>query len=414
MYKSFLGNMSKYYKKNYSQAELQDFLANPHKTFSVLRKHCPVFWNEYFNHWLIFDYDTCKIVLTDTDLFSSQSAETFSLAPELREEMEPFYASMKKWMVLQDGENHKKIRQAVAKIFTPKSLEIQRERATNIAKSLIVKLKEQEKFDFIKEYATPLPASIFLGMLGVELDMISTVESWVRKIARVVGRTKDVNALLEGRNALVAMEVYLKEKINERRLKKEEDIISVIINANEKSVISDDEVIANCVMLMSGGFGTIEATLSGGVLELLKNPKQLEKLKNDWSLLDNSIEEILRYVCPAQAPTRIASKDLVLNGVKIKKGQGVAPVVASANRDINIFKDPNMFDISRMNNPHLSLGLGRHHCIGASLSRIQLPIAVKTFFDSFPNVKLDSNIEDWNDDNLSFRMLRSLYLKNNV
>ena len=412
MYQPVIGNFSRFIKMKMPQKSLNKFLYQPYSMYAKMRKHCPVFWSEHFKHWLFFDYDTVKIILSDNQTFSSQSVETFNLLDDFREEMSPFYEIMERWMVLKDDPEHRILRNIMAKMFTPASVALRADRTKQLAQSLIDEMKKKEVVDLAADFALPLPASVFLDIFGIEESNFTVVEGWVRKIAVVVGRTRDPKALKDGQEALLKMKAYLLNKIEASEVK-EGSLLYILIKGKKENKITEQDLIANSIMLLSGGFGTIEATILGGMTALLKDKQQFTLLKENPELMDLAIEEILRFTSPAQAPTRVTTKDVKINGVWIKKGQGVAPIVGSANRDERIFKNADKLDITRKNNPHLAMGIGKHHCIGTSLLDLQGPIAFSLLLNTFPNMELLDEREDWNTDNFSFRTLKSLRVRLN-
>lgn len=415
VYHRFIGNISRYYKKTFSQKELEKFLYNPYPYYSKMRKFAPIFWSEEFKHWLVFDYDGVEEVLVNNRDFSSQSIETFNLISENRELLSPFFDIMKDWLVLKDDPRHSEMRKVISKVFTPKYLLSKESEIRIIADNCLNKVLNLNEFDIHNEYSVPFASEVFMKLLGVNSDDLELVEPMIKDLALVVGRTRNIEYLNRGIEGIKNLEKYLIEVIAERKLFPKDDILSLLIEANDKGILSDKELIAQAIMLLSGGFETISATLSGGIQCLLQNKEELDKLNSNYDLIDLLIEETLRYVAPAQAPTRIAIRDVNFRGVKIKKGQGVAPVVASANRDEKQIFLPNQFLIERKTN-HLSMGKGIHHCIGASLSRLELKIAFKSLLKTkiLDDLVLVNKKEDWNVDNFSFRLPRTVMVKQKI
>lgn len=412
-----LGRVSKYYKKTLHPDTLSDFLSNPYPYYQKARDYAPVLWSEQFKHWLVFDYERVREVLVDSNNFSSQSLETFNLIEENRDIVEPFFKIMGDWLVLKDEPRHAEMRAVIAKAFTPKYLASKEADTRRIAQKNIEKISRMDSFDFHNDFSVPFAASIFMDMLGVNPEDLGRVEPWIKDLALVVGRTRNIEHLKKGVNAIKEMEKYLEEIIEQRKYEPQNDIISLLVQANEKNILSNSEMSAQAIMLLSGGFETVSATLSGAALAFLKHKQEFQKLKTNMNLLPLAIEEMFRFVSPAQAPTRVASRDINFYGVKIKKGEGVAPIAASANRDARVFDEPNRFIIDRNPNPHLAMGKGIHHCVGASLSRMEIRIVMEEIVkvNLFNEVDLiDTEKEDWNVDNFSFRLPKSVNIKRTV
>lgn len=409
----FTAKLSKGYKKVFSDSELKEFLLDPYPKYELLRKIAPVFWSEHFKHWLVLDYEKVYIALTDKERFSSESLETFSLLSANRELLDPFLEIMGRWLVLKDDPKHKAMRNVLAKVFTPKFLNSKKESFRQISDELIKEIEQGDDiFDFHSQLSVPFASRVFMNLFGIPFQDVNYIEPLIKDLALVVGRTRDANLMKRGIRGIKEMEKYLLNAIENKKQQPGNDIITLLINANKKGILDDKEMVAQAIMLLSGGFETISATLSGGMLALLKNPKELLKLKNDPSIIPLAIEECLRFVAPAQSPTRIARYDMDFFGVKIKKGEGVAPVVASANRDPKVFDRPNQLIVDRTPNEHLAMGKGSHHCIGAILSRMELQIFFEQFLTSdLVNMSLvDDKYEDWNTDNFSFRIPKSILI----
>lgn len=408
-----IGNLSKYYKRTMSRSELEHFLYNPYPFYSKMRKFAPVFWSEEFKHWLVFDYDGVSEVLVNNDVFSSESIETFNLVAENRDLISPFFDIMKEWLVLKDDPRHADMRQVIAKVFTPKYLLSKEQQIKKIAEEKAEVILSRKEFDFHNDFSVPFSSEVFMNLLGVNSKDLHIVEPMIKDLALVVGRTRNIDFLKKGIQGIKNLEEYLTSVIIDRKQNPQNDILTLLVQANDRGVLTESELTAQAIMLLSGGFETISATLSGGVQCLLKNKRELNKLHSNRNLVNNMIEETLRFVAPAQAPTRIAAKDINFRGIKIKKGEGVAPVVASANRDEQKFKNPDVFLIDRKEKSHLAMGKGVHHCIGASLSRMELKIAIEVLLDSgiLNNIQLKSEKEDWNTDNFSFRLPKTVMVE---
>jgi len=409
-----VGNLSKLYKKSLSQKRLEIFLYNPYPFYKRMRSLSPVLWSEQFKHFLVFDYDSVLEVMSDQKNFSNESLETFNLVEENRDIVAPFFKIMGEWLVLKDDPRHSEMRNILARAFTPKYLSSIEEDMEKVSLRHLNKVKNLDNFDFHNDFSVPFASEVFMKLLGVNHEDLDLVEPWIKDLALVVGRTKNVDYLKRGVKAIMEMKQYLERVIEEKKRVKTNDMISLLVEANKNGVLTDSEISSQAIMLLSGGFETVSASLSGGVMALLKNKNQLDYLMDNPQFISKTIEEIFRFVSPAQAPTRVAKRDINFHGIKIKKGQGIAPVVASANRDKKYFENPEFFDLKRNSDAHLAMGKGVHHCIGASLSRMQLKIVFKNLLDHqiLTNLNLESEVEDWNTDNFSFRLPKSVKVQN--
>jgi hypothetical protein len=201
---------------------------------------------------------------------------------------------------------------------------------------------------------------------------------------------------------------YFRKAVREQGDSPREGLIHALSAANlDGDRLTEDEVIANCIITMVGGLETTTNLIGNGVLALLRNPDQLEKLRNDLSLIPSAIEELLRYESPSQHTARIAPQDTNLGEKQIKKGQAVIAVMAAANRDPERFLEPDQLDITRKDNRHLAFGWAAHFCFGAPLARIEGQVAFQKLLSRLPDLVLPAGLQVWRE-NLGLRGLTAL------
>lgn len=190
--------------------------------------------------------------------------------------------------------------------------------------------------------------------------------------------------------AVIGWNDYIMKKVNERRGKDGQDLVSLIVNAEwEGESLSDVDIMFETMLVLVGGDETTRHVISAGTAALLQNPDQLALLKNDMSLLPSAIEEMLRWASPIRNMNRTATKDVIVNGMQIRENDRVLLLYPSANRDAKVFDNPHSFDITRTPNDHVAFGAyGRHHCLGAPLARLELKILFEEMLNRFDNLQL--------------------------
>ncbi|WP_309896265.1 cytochrome P450 [Archangium sp.] len=383
-----------------------EFLINPHPFLKRLREEEPVYWSEETRHWLLTRYEDVQVGLRDASRFSSQSSETFVVRDEFMQHLRPIITQFSMWAVMKDNPEHKRLRGLINQAFRPENLKDIQLRARQTAEWLIDQVQDKGEMEFVNDYAYSLPALLFaVEILGMDRSDLPTFKTWSVDLARATGRSDNLEIMKKGQDALLAMTDYLTKAINERIARPREDFLSFMVKAwREDNKLTLEEVVAQMVMLLAGGHTTTQNVISTGLLALFKHPEQLEILKKNPEPTRQASEEFYRYTSPAQAPTRIAACDIEIGGKLIKKGQGVMPVVVSANRDATIFERPDELLLTREKNPHLGFGSGNHVCPGTFLARMEIPIAFEVLFRRIPNIRPKSEQEDWNM-NLSFRGL---------
>ncbi len=383
----------------------EPFHRNPYPFLKQMRESEPVYWSEETRHWVLTRYDDVKMGLRDPSQFSSQSSETFVVRPEFREHLEPLVRMFSMWAVMKDDPEHKRLRGLINRAFHPDSLGDIHARAHETANWLIDRAYDQGEMDFMNDYAFALPAIIFAEILGMDRRELPAFKSLGAQIALAAGRVDDLDVMLAGQQALQALASYLEQVIKDRSANPRDDFVSYLVKEwREGGKLSLEEVIAQMVLLLAGGHTTTQNVIGAGLLALFKHPDQFQLLKSKPEMMNHAVEEIVRFTTPAQCPTRIAARDIELRGRIIKKGDGVMPFVAAANRDPEVFANPDVLDLTREKNPHLGFGSGIHTCPGAFLARAEIPTAYRVLFERIPDIRPKHAEEDWNM-NLSFRGL---------
>jgi cytochrome P450 len=310
--------------------------------------------------------------------------EQLAQIPTIPQVMEP----LSKNMLDTDPPDHERLRALVSKAFTPRLIERMRPRIQAIADSLLDAVEDKGEMDLIDDYAFPLPIIVIAELLGVPAEDSNSFREW--SDAAVSG-----NATKEYLEEVLvphmqAFSDYLRRMFEEKRMNPKDDLISALVRAEEAGErLSEDELLGMVFLLLIAGHETTVNLIGNGVLALLQHPDQLEKLRNDPSLVKGAVEELLRYDGPVETSTeRFAREDVAIGGTVIPKGEMVLVVIAAADRDPERFADPDELDITRPDNRHLAFGKGIHHCLGAPLARMEGQIAIGTLLRRMPRLRL--------------------------
>ncbi len=286
-----------------------------------------------------------------------------------------------------------------------------------IVDQLLDDVEKAGRMDVIPDLAYPLPAMVIAEMLGVPPEDRDRFKKWTDDLAAFLGGIRNMGEIIEdAQRSVLEMTDYLQGIIRECRQNPSDDLISALVAAEEQGdVFSEEELYSMFVLLQIGGHETTTNLIGNGLLALLQNPDQLQKLRDNPSLIESAVEELLRYHSPIQTLGRFAMEDLEIGGQRIAKGQYVVNYVGAANRDPAQFPDPDHLDISRQENRHLAFAFGPHFCLGAALARMEGQLAIGTILRRLPQIQLeppfsaDSRLEDfpWRD-NPVFHGLESL------
>jgi len=384
------------------------FHANPELTFLELRNKAPIqkiTLDDEFPIWLISKFDDAVNVLRDPRFIKSpNNLRTFKNEPSKgkTKETTSAYVLRRFHMLANDPPEHTRLRGFAQKAFTPKIAAGMRPRIQQITNELIDKIKNNKKFDFIDDFAYQLPIIVIAELLGLPVEDREKLRNWSDTLIEVQVTEKNKQFINESSDAFVN---YLNNNVfTLRRKNPGNDLISAFLKLeSEEGHLTENELYATIFLLIIAGHETTVNLISNGMHSLLSHPEQLNLLKNNPELIHSAVEEMLRYNGPVINSTmRLASEDILINGIKIKKGEGVLTIFSSANQDESKFDDSLRFDITRKNNKHLAFGYGIHFCIGAPLARLECEIAISTILNRLPNIKLDptANSLEWRTSNI--------------
>jgi len=364
-----------------------EFVQNPYPAYLRLRKMAPLFKTPG-GFWLATKFDVVNAVLRDKRFGIGYEARTKRGQGDDIFEV-PVFNSMRRMMVLQNPPNHTRIRGLVARIFTHRRIEALRPRIRYIVDELIDAVEPKGEMYVVRDFAYPLPVEVICDMLGMPVEDRGRFYGGSGKSNRLLDPTPLTPEEIEQTNKYhLELAAYFRGLVNERRKSPREDLLTVMAEANEDGDrLTDDELIANVILMFVAGHETVSNQIGNGLFALLSTPGQLEALRADPSLIKGAVEEMLRFDTSVQMTARAALEDVELNGKKIAKGEGVIVVLGSANRDAGEFSDPDHFDVTRQGAHPTSFGGGIHHCLGAQLARVELQIAFETLLRRLPNMR---------------------------
>ena len=296
-------------------------------------------------------------------------------------------------MLVMDPPDHTRVRGLVNKAFTPRRVAALRRRIEAIVATLLDDVGET--WDLIDALAAPLPAIVIAELLGVPAADHRRFKEWSSALVTAIGAGNPVAARAQFETALDALLAYLREVIAARRAEGtagRDDLICAMIDAQEeRDALTDAELLATSNLLLLAGHETTTNLIGNGTLALLRRADELERLRADRSLLRSAIEELLRFDSPVQATARVPLEDVALDGATLPAGALVFTGIGAANRDPEVFAEPDRVDLGRAQNPHLSFGFGAHFCLGAPLARLEAEVAFGALLDRFPKLALASD-----------------------
>jgi cytochrome P450 len=311
---------------------------------------------------------------------------------------EPVYRSMRHWMLQQDPPDHTRLRGLVVRAFTARRVEDMRPRIQQIVDAQLDRLARMGRVDLIADFAFPLPVTVICDMLGIPEDHHELFFSGARTGGRLLDPVPLSRAELDAANAgnLASVE-YFRSLLELRRRQPGEDLTTQLLQAEEDgSKLSNEELIANIILLFGAGHETTVNLIGNGLLALFRNPDQLRLLRANPNLIGNAIEEFLRYDSSVQLTGRVSREATEIGGVEVASGESVLCLLGAANRDPAVYREPDRLDIERANIRPMSFGGGIHFCLGAQLARIEAEVAIASLLRRFPHLELDDpQHPDW-------------------
>jgi cytochrome P450 PksS len=365
------------------------FKANPFAYYARLRAEAPVFPIMMLGAqrgWLVTRYDDVVAVLKHPllgkDRLSNLSEAERAKMPWFLRYFKPLMQNM----LERDPPDHTRLRGLVHKAFTPHLVERLRGRIHQLTDQLLDTATKKRSMDLVADYALPLPVTIIAEMLGVPESDHAKFHRWSNKLISNTTMLETMMAV----PAVLGFTRYIRKLIEKRRASPGDDLLTALIQAEEAGDrLNQDELVSMVFLILVAGHETTVNLIASGILALLQHPDQLERLRKDPSLIGSAVEELLRFTCPVELATiRVAREDFVLAGAKILRGDYVAAVIASANRDEQHFANPDTLDLGREPNRHLGFGMGIHYCLGAPLARLEGAIAIQNAVQRLPNLRL--------------------------
>jgi cytochrome P450 len=381
---------------NLLQPELR---ADPYPFSARLRSEDPVHWDEAMGFWIITRYADVAAIYRDPRFSRALALKGAAkrLPEEEQERTKPLFETFGKSMTYADPPYHTRLRGLANKAFTPRMVEQMRQHIQHLVDTMLDAVADKGQMDAIRDLAYPLPATVIMEMLGLPAAERDSFKKWSDDLFATLGVVRyDPQVMSQALASLGQLGTFIDRLREQVQQQPQDDLFSALVMAAEDdSRLSGEELLANTMLLLTAGHETTMNLIGNGLLALLRHPDQMQKLRDDPTLITNAIEEMLRYDNPAQIAYRVAAEDAEIGGKQIGRGQIVNLILGAANRDPAQFPDPNRFDITRANTRHIGFGVGIHFCLGAPLARLEGQLAIATVLNRFPNLRLTGETLEW-------------------
>ncbi len=364
---------------------------NVHERMRWLREHDPVHWSERDQCWVVSKFDDVAYVSKHQNLFTSANGVRVGNAPKIG--------------LIDEGEpRHGKLRNLINRGFSPRMVKKLELAFREITKEALDGIAGCGEADFVEDVAVPLPLSLIAEMIGIRKGDRQRFHEWSDAMIRGDGNQGDPVIMAAAGQAFLAYSTYVREIIEDRRRQPQDDLVSILVGAKDAGVLTtfdqqgrpgyqdgqlelaNDELIMLMVILLVAGNETTRNGLSGGMQLLIENPGERQKLIDDPKRIPSAVEEMVRLVSPVHSFARTVVEDTTLRDRTLRAGERVLMLYPSANRDADVFENPDAFRVER-NPAHLGFGLGPHFCLGANLARMEMRVAFEEILRRCPDME---------------------------
>lgn len=381
---------------------------DPYPFYKKLRETDPVYLTP-FGYWAVSGYEETASLLRDPRLTSEFHHD--KKWTEHRGGWEsPVVTSTRKWMLMLDGASHRRIRGLVNPVFSARAILKMRPRIVEILHKILDDMGSGEGIDLIDNLALPVPVTVICGLVGLPVEDRDQCRLWTEAIGHVVDPALTDETQKKMNTALVEFRAYIGEHLAKRRQEPQDDILSRMLAAEvDGEKLSEDEIVANVLLLFNAGHETSVNLIGNGMLALLRHPDQLQALRENPELIEEGIEEFARYDAPVQLVARIATEDIEVGGKHIPAGSKIMLLLGAANRDERRYEDADRLNLSRTDIKPLAFGGGPHYCIGASLGRYEGQLVFNELLRRYSTIALTGEELRWRP-HVNFRGLSELRL----
>jgi pimeloyl-[acyl-carrier protein] synthase len=387
--------------------------SDPYPFYAELRRRDPFHRSRNADGWVLSRYEDVLSVLRDPS-FSADERNHRRFASFVRRfanaGLRNPYDDDRGSMLRLDPPNHTRLRGLVAKAFTGRAVERMRPRVEAILKDLVDARPARGPMELVGELAAPLPVRVIAEMLGIPPEDHERFREWSNELVRGLG-----DGTLEDQKASMRageiLDAYFEAIIAARRQVPKDDLVSALVAAEDQGDrLKRNELLSQLSLLLVAGNETTTNLISNAVLALSRNPDQLEILRREPQRVPDAVEELLRYDSPVQMTSRIATSDRELAGHRVRRGEQLVLLLASANRDPAVWSDPDRLDVTRRDVRHLSFSHGIHFCLGAQLARLEASLALEALITRFPRWKVLPQDIGWRN-NTILRGPKALWLE---
>jgi hypothetical protein len=389
------------------------FLADPFPLYAQMQDEDPVLWSPHLKAWVLTRYDDVKRVCLDRELSSDRLRPFFASLPGAEaQRIADIVRYLSLWMVFRDPPDHTRLRRLTSRVFNVRSMHAMRERIVALTAWLLGEIGERDEFDFIRAFAGPLPALVIMDMLGVPRTELARIKRMSDDMALFIGSSRNQPEKYDiAEAATKEMAEFFRSLIAARRAEPRDDLLSQLVALEDDGDrLTEDELVATCVLLLFAGHETTTNHIANGLLSLIRFPGEMRALREDPGLAPAAVEELLRYDGPSGAQVRIVQREHRLHDKTLRAGDRVFVMLNAANRDPRAYPDPHRLALRRDGVPHLTFGFGAHICLGFPLARLEGQVSLPAVLARWRRIELAVERLEWID-SMVFRGMKAMPLR---
>ena len=376
-----------------------EFVADPYPVFARLRTESPVFYDEEWRLTFFTRHSDVHALLRDRrfgrDVRHAVPREEIDQAALDRIYPQPYpnwTSFIRESFIDFEPPRHTRLRRLVQSAFSKRASESYRPHLADTAERLLDRALESGRLEAVADYATPIPLTMIAALMGVPADDQDQLVDWSHAIVRLYDQACTPEEGTAAEQATTQFVDYVRSMITDRRRRPTDDLVTALIEAEvDGDRLSEDEVVATAILTLNAGHEATVQAIGNGLLALAQNPGQFQRLRRDPDMIGTAVEELLRFDTPLQMFERWVLEDVEWNGTMLKRGSKVGLLMGSANRDEAVFADPEILDLGRVDNPHVSFGGGIHYCVGAPLAKVELDVAFSHLARRVKEFELDTD-----------------------
>lgn len=390
----------------------QAFARDPYPVYARLREEAPAFRSDELGMTLFSRYADVSSLLADPRFgrtLRHRMSDGERAADDARWAHLPAYSRYVRVNVLEtEGEEHERLRRVMVRVMNPNRIRRLRDRIETLARTLVETLAGRGRMEFMSELAEILPVHLISELLGWPEAERHRLRPWSAAIVRLYEKDTTPRDEQEAERAVREFADRIRELVDERLAEPDEGVIGELAAMErDEGTLDRDELVASCMLLLNAGHEATVNAAGNGLLALLRNPEQWQRLRAERGRIDTAVEEMLRYDAPLHLFHRYVLEDLEYAGREFRRGDTVGLLYGAANRDPEAFPEPDRFDIARRPNRHLAFGAGVHFCVGAPLARLELRALFSALLETLPDLRLAGGAPEYRT-GLVFRGLKAL------